>query len=151
VSNDELMKRLGFTIDGPENAVRVLTYNDGGCRPAEDEECLIWDMLCASPDATAIRNAALEGAAYAIKVACKNAYYLMDAEECIDIVVALQSTTLADHIPDIGNMVPNNYVLVPVEPTGEMLNALCDKAANGYVLEGYRAMISAAPKPKKDK
>ncbi len=41
------------------------------------------------------------------------------------------------------------WVMVPVEPTGEMLAALCHQAARGYLFEGYRAMLKAATKEPK--
>lgn len=36
---------LSFTIDGPEHAVRVLTFKGGGCRPANSTEIALWDAL----------------------------------------------------------------------------------------------------------
>ena len=46
--------------------------------------------------------------------------------------------------------VPDGYVLVPVEPTPEMMQAAFDtKVAVGYGA-AYRAMLAAAPKPQDD-
>lgn len=37
---------LGFTIsDGKDCGIRVLAWDSGGCRPAEETECAMWDML----------------------------------------------------------------------------------------------------------
>lgn len=40
---------FGFTIsDGKDCGIRVLTWESGGCRPAEETECAMWDMLAVS-------------------------------------------------------------------------------------------------------
>ena len=76
-----------------------------------------------------------------------------------------------DHVPDAGNMVPDGWKLVPVEPTVEMLRAGCGSESPAMFreslrretdgqktvemvekiiqrnLNSYRAMLAAAPQP----
>lgn len=40
--------------------------------------------------------------------------------------------------------IPADMVLVPLEPTGQMLAQLCHWAGQGYVEKGYKAMLQAA-------
>lgn len=67
-------------------------------------------------------------------------------------VTALAATLRAsldqpqNHVPDAGNMVPDGWKLVPVEPTAEMQAGYL-KAMSAPWVERYRDMLDAAPKP----
>ena len=52
-----------------------------------------------------------------------------------------------NHSPGVGNMVPDGWQLVPVEPTIEMVQAATNSAVGFGTRAAYQAMLSAAPKP----
>lgn len=45
--DEQLREKLGFSIEDSTELVRVLTWNSGGCRPAQDTEIALWDALAA--------------------------------------------------------------------------------------------------------
>lgn len=55
---------------------------------------------------------------------------------------------IADHIPDASKMVvPDGYKLVPIEPTRDMIDAFMGGESGSYIVDSYKAMLSAAPQP----
>ena len=65
---------------------------------------------------------------------------LQDALELAEEVVR------AKHFPDVGNMIPEGWQLVPVEPTDEMVKAATHESVGFGTRAKYRAMLAAAPK-----
>jgi len=58
------MGKLGFEIDPPEDDIRCIRWNEGGCRPTSGAELTMWDELTALQlqlaEARAERDAAIE-------------------------------------------------------------------------------------------
>ena len=68
--------------------------------------------------------------------------------EVSDYVRATLDRIIADHIPDASKMVvPYGYALVPIEPTRDMIDAFMGGESGSYIVDSYKAMLSAAPQP----
>lgn len=43
--------------------------------------------------------------------------------------------------------VPEGFVMVPIEPTRDMIDAFMGGESGSYIVDSYKAMLSAAPQP----
>ncbi|MGL4755999.1 MAG: hypothetical protein ACRCXB_26880 [Aeromonadaceae bacterium] len=79
------------------------------------------------------------------------------AEDTAAILAAVLSGNQPDHVAGVGNMVPEGWKLVPVEPTQEMVEVGCEHEGSrindgaGYARVLYAKMLAAAPKPEPTK
>lgn len=67
--------------------------------------------------------------------------------ELQDALELAEEAVRAKHFPGVGNMVPGGWVLVPVEPTIEMVQAATHNTVGFGTRAAYQAMLAAAPKP----
>lgn len=105
----------------------ILRWNDGGCRPATQPEIDLWAAL-------------QQPAQGAYSVAVGN-----PSETSVPLYAAPQPAILP------------GYMLVPIEPTPEMIAAMCDGYASGFLMvgdktasdgmkSGYVKMLAVAPR-----
>ena len=66
--------------------------------------------------------------------------------ELQDALELAEEAVRAKHIPGAGNMVPDGWQLVPVEPTMDMVSAATHSAVGFGTRAAYQAMLAAAPK-----
>ena len=97
-----------------------------------------------TPHQMALRIVELEDIAEIVgQLASERANRINELQSALELA---EEAVRAKHLPDVWNMVPAGWQLVPVEPTDEMVKAATHESVGFGTRAEYRAMLAAAPK-----